>query len=384
MHPLPARSLWSRIFEPMNIAAYMAWFGIGIQLWLPGFLDRQSLAPNLALGLHGAFLALFLLCATRDEDQPNTLPWRIPALVEAAVALALTAITPSGNAPVLLIIVVGQLVRAWPLRAAVGLIAAINAALFAIFLSHWNPRGALFAMTMYGGFQMFAALTSLYSHRAEQASAELKQVNAHLLATRSLLAESARDQERLRLSRELHDVAGHKLTALKLNLTAATRDATLADSTEIATAARLADELLGDIRAVVRQMRQHDGMSLAQAIAEIAAPLPRPAVHAWVSPEARVDSVAQAEALLRAIQEALTNAARHSTADNVWIRLTRDGARIALEVRDDGRAAGEIVFGSGLTGMRERMTSLGGELAVTRPAPGGVVLSAWLPVGLGA
>ncbi len=373
----PARAPWLRVFEPMNVAAYMAWIGIGLQLWwLP--------ADALAVGLHLSFLALFLLCALRDHDQPLTPAWRVPALIEAVVALALTALAPKSNAPVLLIIVVGQIVRAWPLPVGIGIIAVINIVLAAIFLRHWDAANALLAMMMYGGFQMFAAMTSLYSHRAEQASAELRQVNAHLLATRSLLAESARDQERLRLSRELHDVAGHKLTALKLNLTAAARDPALSENAGIATAARLADELLGDIRAVVRQMRQHDGMSLSQAIAEIAAPLPRPAVHVWVSPDARVDSVAQAEALLRAIQEALTNAARHSTADNVWIRLHRDGTRIALEVRDDGRAVGEIVFGSGLTGMRERMAALGGELAVSRPAPGGVVLSAWLPVGLGA
>ena len=75
------------------------------------------------------------------------------------------------------------------------------------------------------GFQMFATLTAWYA-QALRADGEAicSETNAHLLATRSLLEESARDHERLRLARELHDVAGHKLTALKLNLTALERN----------------------------------------------------------------------------------------------------------------------------------------------------------------
>ncbi|MEL2266475.1 histidine kinase, partial [Klebsiella pneumoniae] len=80
---------------------------------------------------------------------------------------------------------------------------------------------------------------------------DLARVNADLLATRALLADSARDAERLRLARELHDVAGHKLTAMRLNLRALAADPVLAGREGLVLAEQLSGELLADIRQVV-------------------------------------------------------------------------------------------------------------------------------------
>src|SRR3546814_7829607 len=112
-----------------------------------------------------------------------------------------------------------------------------------------------------------------YAAQAQAMSEELRAVNADLLATRELLAESARDNERLRLSRELHDIAGHKLTALKINLAALAREAR-DDDERVRLCARLADELLAEIRGVIEQMRTDDGIELGAALAAIASPRP--------------------------------------------------------------------------------------------------------------
>src|SRR5262249_8850775 len=142
--------------------------------------------------------------------------------------------------------------------------------------------------------------------------------------TRSLLEESARDHERLRLARELHDVAGHKLTALKLNLTALQRESGGRGSVD--SAAQLATELLADIRGVGAQIRQHDGLDIRVALTQLVAHLPAPPrIHLAIHEDARVGSVAQAEALFRVVQEALTNTLRHAGANNVWVELARDG-----------------------------------------------------------
>ena len=104
-----------------------------------------------------------------------------------------------------------------------------------------------------------------------------------------------------------------------------------------------------------------------------------PRVHLLLFDSARVADVGQAEAVLRTVQEALTNTARHSQADNIWIALRREEGRILLDIRDDGRAPAQIRFGNGLSGMRERLESLGGALRVERGGAGGLQLSAWLP-----
>src|SRR3546814_21174463 len=91
-----------------------------------------------------------------------------------------------------------------------------------------------------------------YAAQAQAMSEELRAVNADLLATRELLAESARDNERLRLSRELHDIAGHKLTALKINLAALAREAR-DEAERVRLCARLAAGLLEIGRASCRE-----------------------------------------------------------------------------------------------------------------------------------
>jgi signal transduction histidine kinase len=257
---------------------------------------------------------------------------------------------------------------------------SIDLALFAVFaLVQQHPRPWL-PVLIYGGFQGFAALTAWYARSAQESAAALQRTNAHLLATRSLLAESARDQERLRLARELHDIAGHKLTALKLNLAVLQREQDKAGSESLSVAARLASELLDDIRAVVAHFREHDGIDLRQALTQLAAPLPRPRVHLDLADNVRVVSVQQAEALVRAVQEALTNIARHANADNAWISLRREGNDIRLHVHDDGRATHPVHEGNGLKGMRERFAALGGSLQLSRAAAGGVALDLTLPL----
>jgi signal transduction histidine kinase len=377
-----SRKPWRRYLDPMNVAAYIAWIAIGAELmtsvipyWEGGLEQR-----NLVLALHLTFLVIFVAVGRDTLTDPVRPIDRVTTLIQAVIALVMVALAPGHSAPVLLIIISAALFSEWRPRTAALILLAINVAQFCVFAVFWHRASPIVLTLMYAGFQLFAAVTSHYALRAGEASNEARAVNAHLLATRTLLAESARDQERLRLSRELHDVAGHKLTALKLNLTAIARDPRFADHAGVAMSARLAEELLDDIRAVVQQMRQHDGMHLKAAIAALAAPFPRPRVHLEISDDAQVESVAQADAIVRAVQEALTNAARHGAAENVWIRLRREDNRVVLDVRDDGRAGGTITWGNGLAGMRERLEALGGGVAVAPVAGGGVNVHAWLPV----
>ena len=251
--------------------------------------------------------------------------------------------------------------------------------MYLLYRHAWEVGAPMVSTVLNASFQAFAALTAWFAIDAERARDALATTNAELLATRSLLAESARDGERLRLSRELHDVAGHKLTALKLNLAALARDPRLSGDDQAALCARLADELRADIRGVVAQMRSGDGLDLGEAIAVLGRPFPRPRMHVEIAGDARVGSLAKAEAVLRAVQEGLTNAVRHSQAQNLWVVLRRDAGGLRLDIRDDGRGAGDVRAGHGLSGMRERLEAVGGGLDIHRTDTGGVHLEAWLP-----
>jgi signal transduction histidine kinase len=375
--------MWKRLrplFDPLNFAAYLAWAGTGSEMWL-GRIESTGLVPDalasaVILGLHGLYLLLFVGCQLLPENSraPRVMLW-----LQWLTALALIAAARYTSNPVLLVIVLSQMATRYrPAQLAV-LFFATNVILYLLTRNLWGMLAPLVMVSIYASFELFAMMTAWYAVTAQRSRDELVAVNADLLATRSLLAESTRDSERLRLSRELHDVAGHKLTALKLNLAVLSRDPQIGARESVALCARLADELLADIRGVVQQMRMHDGMDLRSALETLAAPFPKPRVHFQLAETARVADVAQAEAVLRTVQEALTNAARHSNAENIWIVLRRDGDRIALDIRDDGRGIGALRFGHGLSGMRERLEALDGQLRVERNPAGGVQLQAWLP-----
>ena len=370
------------LLSPMNFAAYVAWAAIGYELlfttWSPPEWRDGPASPWLLGGLHAGFLALFVTVTAR-EGLPEWIA-RALVLLQVVLVFLLMALARSSALPILVILCAIQVVYLWPPRASLVLMLAINVGLFFVYRDVWDLNSPVISTVMHASFQAFAGLTAWFAQSAERARDALAAANADLLATRALLAESARDGERLRRSRELHDVAGHKLTALKLNLAALARDPRLSGDGQVALCARLADELLADIRGVVAQMRQHDGLDLGDAIAVLAGPFPRPKMHLQIADDARVASLAQAEAVLRAVQEGLTNAVRHSQAQNLWVVLRREHDALRLDIRDDGRGVGELCAGHGLSGMRERLEAVGGGLDVRRTDTGGVHLHAWLPL----
>jgi len=372
--------LLRRLFQPLNLAAYVTWAAVFVRLMLPSPVDdftppRQEFVPVAMLGFLAAFVASDII------DKRRYVVQHLLLAAEALLALLFCALWPDyGTVPVLTVVVAAQYALQFSGRVAAIAVATMNLALWLIFETFWSWLQPTSVVLVYGGAQAFAALSAWYARTARETADALQRTNAHLLATRSLLEETARDQERLRVARELHDVAGHKLTALKLNLALLKRGGTEAQPT-VDVSARLAGELLEDVRAVVAQLRQYDGMDLRDALSQLVESLPRLRVHLDIADDARVENAAQAEALLRAVQEALTNVARHANASNAWVTLRREQNSIRLHVHDDGHVAGKIREGNGLTGMRERLVALGGSLQLSQAALGGLALDATLPLG---
>lgn len=359
------------LLQPLNLAGLLTWLAVAL-----------SLRADAGVGITGlAALAGFLLAFFAHSFVPRAQPRARHALVavQAAFALVVVALAPrGGTAPVLLVVLVAQAADVLAPRATLALALVLDVALYAL-LREAGHSAPLTVTLIYAGFQAFAALTSHYARSAMESRDALARVNADLLATRALLADSARDAERLRLARDLHDVAGHKLTALTLNLRVLDADPALAGRSELAIAQRMAAELLGDLRGVVHALRDGRGLDLATALRALAAPMPRPSLELSIDPAAQVRDPAVAEAVLRLVQEALTNAARHGGAQCLRVEIRRDGDALRVEVDDDGRVRGPVRAGSGLSGMRERIDAVGGELAWSTSARGGLALHARLP-----
>ncbi|WP_330970580.1 sensor histidine kinase, partial [Lysobacter sp. A3-1-A15] len=125
---------------------------------------------------------------------------------------------------------------------------------------------AMMQSLLYAGFSGFVFVTSFVAREQSLAQEEQRRLNAELRATRALLAESARVNERTRISRELHDLLGHHLTALSLNLEVAGHLSQGRARDHVQQAHTLARLLLTDVREAVSQLRDTGSIDLAAAL----------------------------------------------------------------------------------------------------------------------
>ena len=367
------------LLQPLNIAAIVTVAAIGATL--------AALPPAHWPVVYGLLLAFGVLMLLPDLV-PAAPRWAQHAALVAMGAIALLLLWQfprAGSLPILSVIWAAMIASHWPPRVFVAALLATNLMTWWI-LHDAGFRSPLMSVVLFACFQLFAVLTVHYARSAEASRDALALVNADLLATRALLADATRDAERLRMARELHDVAGHNLTALTLNLRALAADPALAPREELRTAQAAAARLMGDIRGVVHALRDARGLDIGTALQALAAPLPRPRLQLDIADGVRIEDVATAEAVLRTVQEALTNAARHGSADTLQVRLRRDGGTLRLRIEDNAVAARTtppLREGNGLTGMRERIAALGGQVAFARSG-GGVRIEATLPLAGGA
>ena len=178
---------------------------------------------------------------------------------------------------------------------------------------------------------------------------------------------------------DLHDTIGHHLTALSLQLEVAGRLSSGQAAAHVEQAHAVTRLLLSDVRDVVSRLRETSHVNLAEAIRTLAAGAGTLAIHLDVPDPLELDDPAQAHALLRCVQEIMTNAARHGGARNLWIRIERRDEGIDLHARDDGRGTTDLKWGNGLSGMRERFEEHAGRVDVNPGAGRGFEIHGFMP-----
>ncbi|MEV8512007.1 histidine kinase [Dactylosporangium sp. NPDC051484] len=222
--------------------------------------------------------------------------------------------------------------------------------------------------------------------RQAAAAARSSYLAAELQLSRERLV-GAREEERRRVRRDLHDGLGPALggvalridTARNLMKTAPARaDEMLKQAREDVSAA------LADVRRLVHDLRPPalDDVGLAGAVGQLAERLRTPRLAVQVSATLPEDLPAAVEvAAYRIASEALTNVTKHANAACCTVRLTADGDTLLVEVADDGAGiAPGTPSGVGLVSLRERAAELGGRCEIECPATGGTVVRARLPL----
>ncbi len=214
-------------------------------------------------------------------------------------------------------------------------------------------------------------------------SSMTRQLDSALAAERERAAGDARDAERARLAREMHDAISQHLFALRM-IAAGMRRADPGDQ-QAQAIERISEEALRDMQALLTELRPAglEGAGLVSALREICATYQD---RLGVTVDASLDDVivpADVEhALLRITQEACANAVRHGNARRLAVSMTRLDGHVELAVRDTGDGFDPAVSrpGSGLAHIRDRVSELGGTVDIDS-APGfGAAVIVWVPV----
>jgi signal transduction histidine kinase len=375
----------SRPVELLRYAGLFTWLCASIPL----FLWRYWYATPLDWHQYVIWAILHMVFGLTYWNQVRSLPVKsslshrlvtLSMLTVCALGISMMSTTSLGG---MLLLIVASLLP-WMLAPAPAMTWLIaQNVLLVVVLSNIPDiafREAAVAGGLFLGISLFAFMSGLVALRQLTARDELRKVNSELRATQALLAENTRIAERVRIARELHDLVGHHLTALTLNLQVATHLVEGKALEHVQQAHSLAKLLLVDVREVVSEMRDDDKVELADALRTLVEGVPQPQIHLDLPTELSMTDPLHAQVMLRCAQEMITNSLRHARAKNLWISLVHDENGVAMIARDDGRGTDAVEVGNGLKGMAERLRQLGGELKIESSPGAGFSLHAWVPV----
>jgi len=362
----------------LRFAGVLAWGAAALPVVLA--VAARGITPRFAASLaaHLVFGVAFWL-STAPAEQTSKRRLRAGLAVQLLAAAAAAFAVPVTSTFVLAVIVATQLPATFSLRTCVIVVLAQTVVIAAAYRA--VPPGMLATLVgIYGGFQLFGLIMSWVMEREKRGRLDLAAANAQLLSTRELLADRVRRSERDRLAGDLHDLLGHDLVALRVNLEAARRHEGDTARGHLEQAHELAGRMLTDVRDLVRATRRTE-IDLPAALRELARGIPRPQVQIEIEEPLGLTDPDVAEAALRCAQEALTNAMRHSDAGHLRIEVRREPHLLIVTAQDDGRGAGaEFTFGNGLQGMQRRAAHLGGKLTAGDAPDGGFRVVLEIPV----
>lgn len=250
----------------------------------------------------GVFGAAFSLTGWREPAGRTGLRQAVSLVLQTTTALAMILLVCSGQEGALLVIVAAQVGWVLPLSQALMWVALQATLMCAMLAFSWSGTVTLKLMATYLGFQVLALVSCFLTAREATARAALVRANRELEATRELLANTSRLAERERISRELHDTLGHHLTALSLNLEAASHLSSGRTLTQVRHAQGVTKRLLTDVRGAVSALRGEDSIGLTEALRTLVEAVPQPRVHLDIPADLTICDPLCAQTVLRCVQ----------------------------------------------------------------------------------
>ena len=333
----PMRRHWSIVFLVYLPFYFISWF-----FRTPGQIEIIASFAGLAV-----FLGLF--ASIHFRKTPPAL-WQVLAVF--GVGMALSPFKSSWSVYTIYAMAYGA--RLAPRRLALRVLIGMELVVLLV--------GVLFlrsAWPIWASGLLFGAITGF----ATLMQADIERKNKALAVAHEEVRALATTAERERISRDLHDLLGHTLTlvAVKAELAArlVSRDAAAAER-EMQAVAAAARDALAEVRTAVVGMK---GASLAFELEKARQALAAASVESNISALTIDGHPGQEAVLAMALREGVTNVIRHAGASRFDITLSPSSSELVLTIADNGQG-GRLVEGSGLKGMRSRLTAIGGSLDI--------------------
>ncbi|MFD0437470.1 sensor histidine kinase [Streptomyces chartreusis] len=343
--------------------------------------------------------AITVLAAVAD-DRAGPVDWALIAAGSLALAAHRTA--PRAVLAITTACLLADVIHAGPASSlAVPVVGAVHtaartghrgtaAAAAGVFLAGYVTVGSATSdvvreALLLAGWFLCAVVTGLADRNWQAYLRQTEQRALEAERTREEAALRRAGEERLRIARELHDSLTHSISIVKLQAGVAVHLARKRGEDvppALLAIQEASGEAMRELRATLEVLRTDEPTGTPALLVERARAAGL-AVDLTVSGDERPLAATVDRAMYRIVQEALTNAARHAGPAKVSVQLTYEEGVLTIRVEDDGTAdpSRPPTAGIGLTGMRERVTALGGTLEAAPRAEGGFAVRARLPLG---
>jgi len=350
--------------ETSDIAAIGTWliiFVISMYL-LPQMSDSIKANRYLIIGLFIAYLACFITYSQLGQSPENKAVIVSVYIAQLLSAFGLLIVWPMDYFPILTIIWVGMLPHFFSFRNSLLIMLLVVSLWFSIKALLWQGSNILIQALLYGTFHFFAILMTFQTQQAEVSNQKTQSLNKELQATQQLLNEATKQNERTRIARDLHDLLGHHLTALIINLQVATHTSEGEAKEKIVQCHSLAKLLLSDVREAVSSLRENQNLDFTGLINRMVENVPRLKINQQIEAHLALEDLNLAKTLLSCIQESITNCLRHANASEFWLTIKQVEQKLRVELYDNGQISSSYREGNGLAGMRERVAQIDGKL----------------------
>ncbi|MGW4751689.1 sensor histidine kinase [Streptomyces chartreusis] len=343
--------------------------------------------------------AITVLAAVAD-DRAGPVDWALVAAGSLALAAHRTA--PRAVLAITTACLLADVVHAGPASSlALPVVGAVHtaartghrgtaAAAAGVFLAGYVTVGSATSdvvreALLLAGWFLCAVVTGLADRNWQAYLRQTEQRALEAERTREEAALRRAGEERLRIARELHDSLTHSISIVKLQAGVAVHLARKRGEDvppALLAIQEASGEAMRELRATLEVLRTDEATGTPALLVERARAAGL-AVDLTVTGDERPLAATVDRAMYRIVQEALTNAARHAGPAKVSVQLMYEEGDLTIRVEDDGTAdpSRPPTVGIGLTGMRERVTALGGTLEAAPRAEGGFAVRARLPLG---